>query len=99
MVQTYFLEFRGIVVHLLGMRIDGLEKAKASIRVDAALSSGPAKALRKLVPVSTDNYRFHIELVKLEDRWLIRSAEWKHIGVEDLFPESLPILRSLFPGK
>ena len=58
MVQTYFSEFRGIVIHVLSTRIDKIDPGGATIRTDAALSSGAAKALRKLVPVSTDNYRF-----------------------------------------
>ena len=99
MVKTYFQEFRGIVVHLLSTRIDEMEQGTARIRTDAAISSGAAKALRKLVPVSTDNYRFRIELVKKQDRWLIRYAEWRHIGVEELFPESLPLFKKLFSEK
>ena len=99
MVQTYFNEFKGIVVHLLGTHIDELKADAARIRTDAALSSGAAKALRKLVPVSTDNYRFEIELAKKQGRWLIRFAEWKHIGIEELFPESLSILQRLFSEK
>ena len=99
MVQTYFSEFRGIVIHVLSTRIDKIDPGGATIRTDAALSSGAAKALRKLVPVSTDNYRFDIELTKKQDRWLIRYAPWKHIGIEELFPESLSILKKLFPNK
>jgi hypothetical protein len=96
MVRTYFLEFRGIVVHMLGMRIDEMDQRKATIRMDAALSSGAAKALRKLMPISTDNYRFHIRLAKTQDRWLIQYAEWKHVGIEELFPESLSLLKKIF---
>jgi hypothetical protein len=99
MVQTYFREFRGIVVHLLSTRIDRIDLDKASLRTDAAISSGAVQALRKLVPVSTDNYRFQIELIKTQDRWMIRYAEWKHIGMEELFPESLSILKKLFSDK
>ncbi len=99
MVQTYFSEFRGIVVHLLSTQIDEIDLPAASIQTDAALSSGAAKALRKLVPVSTDNYRFEIELIKKQGRWWIRYAQWKHIGIEELFPESLSILKKLFPDK
>ncbi len=99
MVITYFSEFRGIVVHILSTRIDAVTPPEASIQTDAALSSGAAKVLRKLVPVSTDNYRFKIELIKNQDRWWIRYAEWKHIGIEELFPESLSILKKLFPDK
>jgi len=99
MVQTYFREFRGIVVHLLGTRIDGIDLGKATIRTDAAVSSGAAKAFRKLVPLSTDNFRFQIELIEKQGRWLIRYAEWEHIGVEELFPESLSILKKIFSEK
>jgi hypothetical protein len=99
MVQTYFREFRGIVVHLLSTQIDGIDLDKASIRSDAAISSGAVQALRKLVPVSTDNYRFQIELIKTQDRWMIHYAEWRHIGIEELFPESLSILKKLFSNK
>jgi hypothetical protein len=99
MVQTYFREFRGIVVHLLSTRIDRIDLDKASIRTDAALSSGAVQALRKLIPVSTDNYRFRIELIKKQDRWMISYAEWRHIGIEELFPESLSILKKLFSEK
>lgn len=96
MVQTYFDQFRGIVVHLLHTQIDEIDPPEAVIQTDAALSSGAAKALRRLVPVSTDNYRFHIALIKKQDLWRIRYAEWKHIGIEDMFPESLSILKKLF---
>jgi hypothetical protein len=99
MVQTYFREFRGIVVHVLSTRIDDVGLGEASIQTDAALSSGAAKALRKLVPVSTDNYRFALKLIKKQDRWLIRYAAWKHIGVEELFPESFSILQKLFSDR
>jgi hypothetical protein len=99
MVQNYFSEFRGIVVHILATRVDELKADEAFIRTDAALSSGAAKALRKLVPVSTDNYRFEIELTKKQDRWLIRFAEWKHIGIEELFPESISVLQRIFSEK
>jgi hypothetical protein len=30
--------------------------------------------------------------------WRFAAAEWESIGLEDLFPESLDILRKLFPG-
>jgi hypothetical protein len=99
MVQTYFQEFRGIVIHVLSTRIDGINFDEATIQTDAALSSGAAKALRKLVPVSTDNYRFTIKLIKKRDRWLMRFAKWKHIGIDELFPESLSILKKLFRDK
>jgi ketosteroid isomerase-like protein len=99
MVETYFSEFRGIVIHVLGTRFDELDLAKASIQTDVALSSGAARALRKLVPASPDNYRFEITLVKKQDRWLITYARWKYIDIEELFPESLSLFKNLFQDK
>jgi hypothetical protein len=99
MIETYFSEFRGIVVYVLATHIDDITFDEAFIRTDAALSSGAARALRKLVPVSTDNYRFELTLIKNKDQWLITYAEWKHIGIEELFPESSSILQKLFPNK
>lgn len=96
MVQTYFSQFRGIVLHILHTRIDELKAQEASIQCDVALSSGAARTFRKLIRVSTDNYRFRIKLTKKEDRWLIRYAEWSTIGFDELFPESLSILKKIF---
>jgi ketosteroid isomerase-like protein len=96
MVQSYFNQFRGIVIHILHTRIDEIEAQQASIQSDVALSSGAARAFRKLIRVSTDNYRLRIKLIKKEDRWLIRYAEWTYIGLDELFPESLSILKKIF---
>ncbi len=99
MVQTYFNQFRGIVLHILHTRIDEIESQEASIQCDVALSSGAARTFRKLIRASTDNYRFRIKLTKKEDRWLIRYAEWTYIGLDELFPESLSILKKIFSGE
>jgi hypothetical protein len=48
MVQTYCIELRGIVIHVLDTRIDGIDLGEAKIRIDSARSFGAAKALRKL---------------------------------------------------
>lgn len=99
MAQTYFNQFRGIVLHILHTRIDEIGSQEASIQCDVALSSGAARTFRKLIRVSTDNYRFSIKLIKKEDRWLIRYAEWRYIGFDELFPESLSILKKILSGE
>jgi ketosteroid isomerase-like protein len=96
MVKSYFNQFRGIVIHILHTRIDKIETQQASIQSDVALSSGAARAFRKFIRISTDNYRLRIKLIKKEDRWLIRYAEWTYIGLDELFPESLSILKKIF---
>ena len=96
MVQSYFNQFRGIVIYILHTRIDEIKAQEAAIQSDVALSSGAARAFRKLIRVSTDNYRFKIKLIKKEGCWLIRYAEWAYIGLDELFPESLSILKKIF---
>ncbi len=97
LVQSYLNHYRSIVVHMLSTRFEEIDPLKASIQTDVAVSSGAAKAFRKLIPLSTDIYRFRFEFIRGEDRWLIRYAEWRPIGLQELFPESLAILKKIFP--
>jgi hypothetical protein len=99
MARDYVSLYRSIVVHVLSIRFERIDPLEASIQTDIAVSSGAAKALRKLIPVSTDIFRFSIELIKRNDRWLIQYAEWKPIGLKELFPESLSILKKIFPDE
>jgi len=96
-IEEYFSRYRGIVIHVLSSRIV-LEGARsASLETEVSLSSGAAQAFRKLVRFSGENYRFRCRLRK-DDRWLITDAGWDYVPVDGLFPESLKILRELFPN-
>jgi len=97
MIKGYFDQYRGIVINMLGTQIDEIKPMEAFIQTEVALSSGVAKVFRKLVRFSTENYRLKIKLIKKDGKWLIQYAEWKYVGFKDLFPESLNILKKLFP--
>ena len=97
MVEEYFSRYRGIVIHVLASRIVIDGAGSAAVETDVSLSSGAAQAFRKLIRFSGENYRFACRLSK-EDRWLITEAKWEYVAVEGLFPESLKILRELFPN-
>ena len=58
---------------------------------------GAAKVFRKLIRISLDNYRIKVNLIKQKGQWRIRYAEWKYVTLNELFPESLSILKKLFP--
>jgi hypothetical protein len=96
MIRGYFRQFRGIVVSVLSTRIDEIRTPEASIQTDVALSSGAAKAFRKLIRLSTDNYRLKMKLKKANGIWKIRYAEWTFISFDELFPESISIFRKIF---
>ncbi len=97
MLKDYFTRFRGIVINFLGMRVDEIGPSHASLRTEIAVSSGQAKVLRKLIKYSLDNYRIEIKLIKAEKKWLLHRAQWEYVGYEELFPESLEILKMIFP--
>lgn len=99
MLKYYYEQYKGIVIHMLSTRIDEINLPQASIQTEVALSSGAAKVFRKLTRYSPDNYRFRIGLVKKNDRWQIQYAEWKYVSLEELYPESLFILKRIFPDE
>lgn len=98
MLRQYFKQYRGIVIHVLSTRIDEIKFPEASIQTEVALSSGAAKVFRKLVRLSTDNYRLKIKLTKIGGQWQIQYAEWKYVTLNELFPQSLSILKKIFPN-
>lgn len=95
MLQSYFSQFRGIVIHMLSTRIVERSSSEAIIQTEMALSSGGARILRRLIKISTDNYRLKLSLIKRNDEWLIQYAEWKTVSLSELFPESLSILQKI----
>ena len=99
LVGDYFRRRFGIVVHLLHTEVgDITPEGEASLRTDVVLSSGGAEVLRKIVRFAGDFYRFSLDLRKIPEGWRISRAEWEDLTVNDLFPESLPILKKFFPG-
>lgn len=97
MVEEYFSRYRGIVVKVLTSRITLQSSRQAAVETDVALYSGAAAAFQKLIGFSGENYRFQCRLHK-NGRWLVSEAAWEFIQLGSLFPESLKILRELFPN-
>ena len=98
MINQYFLDFRGIVSHVLSTHIEEVTPVETSIQTDVLISSGGAKLFRKLIKYAGDYYRIKAKLVKREGLWRLQYAEWATISLEALFPESLSILKKIFPN-
>ena len=98
MLEYYFDEYRGIVIHVLSTQVDEVNPPEAYIQTDVALSSGAAKVLRKMIKFSTDNYRLKMRLIRRNSKWKIQHAEWRYVSLNELFPESLSILKKIFPN-
>jgi ketosteroid isomerase-like protein len=97
MVEDYFSRYRGIVVKVLASRIELRTPLKAEVETDVAFYSGAASAFRKLVGFSGESYRFRFAMQKT-GAWKILTAQWEYIPLSGLFPESLKILREMFPN-
>ncbi len=99
LVADHFRRRFGIVVHLLHTEIAEVRAdGTATVRTDVVLSSGGAEVLRKIVRFAGEFYRFELELRKTPEGWRVVRAEWAASSPDILFPESLPVLRELFPG-
>jgi hypothetical protein len=98
MVKHYFLEFQGIVTHVLSTTIDEIGPNGASIRTDVLVSSGGAQLFRKFVKFAGDYYRINARLVKRDGSWLLHYAEWQYISLDSLLPESFSVLKKIFPN-
>jgi len=100
LITEYLDTYKGVVVHLLGARVGDIQsEGRASVECEVSLSHGAAEVLRKLIRYTGEYYRFEIEVRKTgSGEWRFAQAEWQSIGPADLFPESLEILKKLFPG-
>lgn len=100
LVTDYLDGYRGVVIHLLGARVGEVgPDGRASVECEVSLSHGAAELLRKLIRYTGEYYRFRFELARSpRGDWRFAYAEWRSIGIIDLFPESLEILKELFPG-
>lgn len=97
MAKHYFLEYQGIITHVLSTKIDEITIDGASIQTDVLVSSGGAQLFRKFVTFAGDYYRIKARLVKRDETWLLHYAEWTFISLEGLFPESVSLLKKIFP--
>jgi len=98
LLTEYFDRYRGIVVNVLATKIIKIELPQAEIETELALSSGAAKLFRKAVRYSGQFYRFDLSLIKEGEKWRCKHAYWEVIPLEDLLPESVKILRAIFPN-
>jgi hypothetical protein len=96
MAQEYFERYRGIKIKVLSSRIAMGAPAQAAAEFDVAIYSGVGAALRKAVGFSGENYRVACEFRK-QQAWRIVGARWDYVPLQSLFPESLKILREIFP--
>ena len=98
LLEKYFDRYRGIVVNVLATRVLHVTVPEAEVETEVALSSGAAKLFRKAVRYAGQYYRFNLKMIKEEEMWKCKTASWKYMTLDELFPESFKILKKLFPN-
>jgi hypothetical protein len=100
LITDYLDRYHGVVIHLLGVRVGAVgPDGRASVDCEISLSHGAAEVLRRLIRYTGEYYRFRFDLRKTGPaEWRFTFAEWQSIGLAELFPESLDVLKKLFPG-
>jgi len=97
MLRGHFQAYRGIVINVLGARVTDLQAEEASLEADIMFSSGAAQALRRLIRLAGEYYRIEVRWVKERAVWMAANAEWRSVGLDDLFPESRHKLSEILP--
>ncbi len=94
-----YLRRGGVVIHLLGARVDSLDPSgEASVEAEILVSAGAAEVFRKLIRYAGECYRFRLRLRRSPpSAWEYVSAAWETVPLTDLLPESLAVLKKLFP--
>jgi len=100
LITGYLDRYSHIVIHLLAARVgeagpDGL----TSVECEVSLSHGAAEVLRRLIRYSGEYYSFRMDVRRDgSGEWRFTAAEWRSIGLVELSPEALTVLKKLCPG-
>ncbi len=97
-VKTYLNRFRGISVNILNIKTVNKSMTSAEVITEISFSSGIGKMFSKMVRSYGETYRFNLKMVEKIEKWEVIDARWEWMSLEDLYPESLKVLRELFPN-
>ena len=97
-VKTYLNRFRGISVNILNIKTVNKSMNSAEVITEISFSSGIGKIFSKIVNSYGEVYRFNISMTRRSKTWVVKSAEWSWMSIDELYPESLKVLRELFPN-
>lgn len=80
LLAYYFLQHPRISIFITAQSVN-IKENIATVEAHAVLSSGKEiKSLSDIIPESMDFYTFIIDFKKIDDEWLIASADWFQSG-------------------
>ncbi|MEN8221893.1 MAG: hypothetical protein ABFR36_01430 [Acidobacteriota bacterium] len=96
-VENYLNRFRVISINILNIKTVQSDNDTAEVVAEINFSHGLGKMLSKVFRSYGESYRFHLDMVRRSRGWAVKQAKWEWMSLEDLYPESLKVLRELFP--
>jgi len=96
-VENYLNRFRVISINILNIKTVKNVNDKAEVITEINFSHGLGKMLSKIIRSAGESYRFRLNVIKKARGWVVKKAEWEWISIDELYPESLKVLRELFP--
>ena len=97
-VKTYLNRFRGISVNILNIKTVEKGNDNEVVITEINFSHGLGKMLSKVIRSYGESYRFRLDMTRRARGWVVKQAEWEWMSIEELYPESIKVLRELFPN-
>jgi len=97
-VDAHLNRFRVIAINILNIKTVEKTNDSATVIVEVNFSHGLGRMLTKIIRSAGESYRFHLQMTRRGKGWVTAAAEWEWMSIEDLYPESIRVLRELFPG-
>ena len=96
-VETYLNRFRVIAINILNIKSVKKDNENADDFAEINFSHGFGKMLSKVIRSTGESYRFTLNMKRNDYGWVVINAEWNWMSIEELYPESIKVLRELFP--
>ncbi|MEN8154477.1 MAG: hypothetical protein ABFR75_10685, partial [Acidobacteriota bacterium] len=90
--------FRVISVNILNIETVNNTVDSADVIAEISFSSGIGKVLSKIANSYGEVYRFSILMSRQGREWVVKNAKWEWMSLSDIYPESLKVLKELFPA-
>ena len=93
LINQHFERLRRVRFKVLGIRFTSVENTEIRVAMDVATSNTVLESFKKLAEKYKEFYRVLLVFGKRGEEWKVISADWRYILREDLFKESLEVIK------
>ena len=74
-----------LFTRIRNIEISQQNNLEANASVNVAMTGTQVDSAEKLLMLKADVFRFNVDLLNIDDQWVITGAEWRRIQVKDFF--------------